>query len=77
MAPRLNKRHQDMVVAKIQTSQLFRRLQDHVDGKNKMSPTQIQAAKILIDKSVGNAPSEINLNATGLKLLVDMSGGEK
>ena len=44
--------HSDEVRAKIQASQLINRLQDHVSGKVTMSPTQIQAAKILLSKSV-------------------------
>ena len=36
--------------AKIQTSKLIIRLQDHAHGKCEMTPTQIQAAKILLSK---------------------------
>lgn len=54
MAARLNNRHQDMVRAKIQASQIINRLQKHVDGEAEMTPTQIQASKILLDKSLPN-----------------------
>lgn len=52
MPKRLNPRHQEMVIAKIQASQLINRLQDHVDGKVDLSPTQVNAARILLDRSV-------------------------
>lgn len=56
MAKRLNPRHQESVRAKIQASQLINRLQNHANGKNKMTATQIRAAEILLSKSVSNAP---------------------
>ena len=62
MAARLNPRHQQFVRDKIQADKLIIALQRHVDGDYYMTPTQIQAAKILLDKSVSNAPTEINAN---------------
>lgn len=50
-------RHQDDVRAKIQASQLIRRLQEHVAGKIELTSAQVQSAKILLDKSVSNAPT--------------------
>ena len=35
------------------------RLEKHVEGLIELSPTQIQAAKILLDKTISNAPTEI------------------
>ena len=52
MAARLRAKHQDEIRAKIQTSQLVNRLQDHADGKNEMSPTQVRAAEILLKKAM-------------------------
>jgi hypothetical protein len=49
---RLNPRHQDMVRQKIQASQIVNRLQNHVDGKVELSATQVQAARILLDRSL-------------------------
>lgn len=65
MAARLNPRHQDFVRAKIQSQRLIDSLQRHVDGEYEMSPTQIQAAKILLDKSVSNAPTKVDANIDG------------
>lgn len=45
-------RHDEETRAKIQTSQLLNRLQNHVDGNNQMSNTQIKAAEILLRKSL-------------------------
>lgn len=55
MAARLNPRHQEMVRAKIQASVLINGLQDHFNGKRDLSATQLQSAKILLDKSISNA----------------------
>ena len=44
--------HDDATRKKIQTSQLINRLQDHALGKIELSPTQIQAAQILLKKSI-------------------------
>jgi hypothetical protein len=54
---RLNNRHQDMVRQKIQAVYLVNRLTDHVLGKCEMTPTQVRAAEILLNKSVSNAPT--------------------
>lgn len=59
MAARLRLRHQDEVRQKIQASNLITRLQKHADGEVEMTPTQVQAAKILLDKSIGNAAQEM------------------
>ena len=56
MAARLNPRHSDMVRTKIQASQLVNRLTSHAFGEVEMTPTQVQAAKILLDKALSNAP---------------------
>jgi hypothetical protein len=57
MAARLNPRHSEMVRAKIQASQLINRLTSHALGDAEMSATQVQAAKILLDKTLSNAPT--------------------
>ena len=64
MAERLNRRHQDMVRAKIRSSWIISRLQKHLDGKIDLSKTQVQSASILLSKSLGNAPQITEL--TGL-----------
>jgi hypothetical protein len=50
------KHHQEDVRKKIQVIELVSRLQDHVNGVVDLSSSQIQAAKILLDKTVSNAP---------------------
>jgi hypothetical protein len=45
---------------KIQASMLVLRLQAHASGEVEMTPSQIQAAKILLDKSISNAPTELS-----------------
>ena len=62
MAARLNPRHSDMVRSKIQASQLVNRLTDHVLGEVEMSSTQVQAAKILLDKVLSNAPQQTEIS---------------
>lgn len=59
MAARLRPRHQEDIKKKIQASQIINRLQDYFNGKVQLTPGQIQSAKILLDKSVSNAPTEI------------------
>jgi hypothetical protein len=65
MAARLNRMHQDSVRAKIQAGQLIYLLAEHAHGNREMSSTQIQAAKILLDKSVSNAPQDVNNSLSG------------
>ena len=55
MAARTRKLTQtDGTRAKIQASYFVNRLSDHVKGTIVMSPSQISAAKILLDKSLPN-----------------------
>lgn len=65
MAARLRKTHQDDVRKKIQASKLIGLLQEHASGKREMSATQVQSAKILLDKSVSNAPTELTGSGGG------------
>lgn len=46
-----------MVRSKIQASQLVNRLTSHALGEVEMTATQVQAAKILLDKTLSNAPT--------------------
>lgn len=52
MPARLRKTHQDDVRLKIQASVIIDRLTKHTAGKLEMSATQVQAARILLAKSV-------------------------
>lgn len=65
MAARLNPRHQDFVRQKIQADKIILSLNRHVNGEYEMSSTQIQAAKILLDKSISNAPQIIDSTISG------------
>lgn len=60
MAARLRPRHQEDVKKKIQAAQIINRLQDYFKGKVELTAGQIQSAKILLDKSVSNAPTEVS-----------------
>ena len=64
MAARLRKNHQDDVRTKIQASQLINRLQGCADGKVQLAPVQIQAIKILLDKSLPNL-SDVKIETGG------------
>jgi hypothetical protein len=59
MAARMRASHQDDVRKKIQASNIIARLQKHVAGDIELSPAQVTSAKILLDKSVSNAPTEV------------------
>jgi hypothetical protein len=52
MAARLRKMHQDDVRAKIQTSQLINRLENHALGELELTATQIKAIEVLIRKTL-------------------------
>ena len=53
MAARIRKiRHDDETRLKIQVSQLINRLQSHVLGQVDLTPSQIQAAQILLKKAL-------------------------
>jgi hypothetical protein len=45
------------VRAKIQSSQIINRLQNHLDGEVNLSPTQVKAAEILLKKSIPDLSS--------------------
>jgi len=59
MAARLNPRHQDMVRAKIQASQLINVLQNHALNKEgeELSASRLKAIEILLRKSVPDLQS--------------------
>lgn len=64
MAARKDLRHSDDVRKRIQTSQLINRLNDHVNDKIDMSPTQLKAAEILLRKSLPDL-SAVTLTGEG------------
>ncbi|HZR35288.1 MAG TPA: hypothetical protein VFA75_07915 [Nevskia sp.] len=42
----------------IAAERLIERLQQYVLGEVELSPSQVSAAKVLLDKALGNAPAE-------------------
>lgn len=62
-ATRLGRMHQQHVREKIRASMLVDRLEKHAEGEIELTATQVQAAKILLDKCVSNAPTDINVDA--------------
>lgn len=53
MPPRINKiRHDENTRLKIKVAHLINRFQSHFDGELELSPTQIQAGKILLDRAL-------------------------
>lgn len=64
MAARLRAMHQYDVRAKIKTSQLINRLEDHALGKLELTATQIKAIEVLIRKTLPDL-SAITLGGEG------------
>lgn len=58
MAARLRKTHQDDVRTKIKIGNIIDRLEKHVAGEIELSSTQVASAKLLLDKTMSNAPTE-------------------
>ena len=53
MPARINKiRHDENTRLKIKVGHLINRFQSHFDGELELSPTQIQAGKILLDRAL-------------------------
>lgn len=59
MAARLRKTHQEDIRTKIKVSNIIDRLEKHVDGLIEMTSAQVTSAKILLDKTMSNAPQVI------------------
>lgn len=53
---KLGRNRQEEIREKIKTTLLINKLQNHIDGKTQLSQTQLTAIKILMDKSLSNAP---------------------
>ena len=50
---------------RIQSTMIMKRLEDHVVGKNEMSATQIQAARILLAKAIPDLQAVAHTGADG------------
>ena len=57
MAARLRPHHQDEIRAKIKTSQLINRLEDHALGNVELSPTQVRSIEVLLRKTISDLQS--------------------
>lgn len=73
---RLNLRHQDMVRQKIRVSNIIARLDKHIDGKIEMSTTQVQAARILLDRTVPTLTSTELSGPGGKDLAIQLQGAK-
>ncbi len=65
MAARLRKTHQEDVRTKIKVSNIIDRLEKHVAGEIELTPAQVTSAKILLDKTISNAPTDQNVEHSG------------
>jgi len=65
MAARIKKHHQDEVRAKIQASYIINRLTAHLAGDVELTTSQVQSARILLDKSISNAATDANITHSG------------
>lgn len=62
-ARKIKPHHQEDVRKKIQATQLINRLNSYIEGAIQLTDGQIKAIKILLDKSVSNADSNVNVSA--------------
>lgn len=77
MAPRTRKiRHDDETRAKIQTSQLINRLNDHVFGEVELSPTQVRSAEILLKKTLPDLSSTEHSGEVSVKRAAEVTDDE-
>jgi hypothetical protein len=89
MAARLNKRHSELVLQRIQTSQLINRLQEHSLGTLKGPPCedypkgrpilltdgQVRAACFLVERTLAKAEAPRTLAVTGTLTLEQLITG--
>lgn len=72
MAARLNPRNAESTRQKIQTTQLIKRIQAHAFGEIRMTPSQLDAAKFLVNKRMPNPPEDKNVHVDGgLKVTIE------
>jgi hypothetical protein len=62
----------DLVRSRIQTTQLVKRLQDHVHGKVELSATQVRAAEVLLARTLPTL-TQTDLNVDGQLGTFDIS----
>ena len=59
MAARLNKRHTEDIKTKIKVGNIIDRLEKCIAGEIELTSQQVTSAKILLDKTMSNAPQSI------------------
>jgi hypothetical protein len=65
MAVRLNRNHSELCIARIRTSQLINRLQNHALKDQPLTPSQVDSAKFLIERTLARAPTRTDVNLSG------------
>lgn len=69
MAARINSRQAETTRSHIQANRICAELQKFVDGEREMSAAQVQAARILLDKSMPSLMAQA-IEAEGAELLI-------
>jgi len=73
MAARIRKiKHDENTRLKIKVAYLINKLSSHIDGNIVMSPSQITAAKILLDKSLPNL-SDLKLDTGAQGIIFNLN----
>lgn len=65
MAARLRKTHQEDIKTKIKVSNIIDRLEKHINGHIELTNSQVASARILLDKTMSNAPTDTKVAHTG------------
>jgi len=76
MAARLRKTHQEDVRKKIQVTQLINRLMNCAEGKVELTSQQVQAIKILMDKSLPNL-SDVKIEGSAQGITFNLNTAPK
>lgn len=59
---------------KIRTTQIINRLQDHINGKVEMVPSQVTAALGLLKKRLPDLAAQTDTNGDAPKLIIEVVG---
>lgn len=73
----LNRKHSTIARQKIQTTMIVTRLQNHLAGKCDLSTTQVQAARILLDRTIPTLTSTELTGRDGKDLAVHVYSDPK
>ncbi len=60
--------------SKIRTTQIVNRLQDHIDGKIEMVPSQVTAALGLLKKAIPDLAAQTDANGDTPRVLIEVIG---